>query len=40
MPLPKPFRRGYPHRIRQTHRYYAIGGANGTAITMVVVFVG
>jgi hypothetical protein len=37
-PSANPFGRGYPRRIGQTHRYYAIVGANGT--TMVMMFVG
>jgi hypothetical protein len=37
-PSPNPFGRGYTRPIGRIHRYYAIGGANGT--TMVVMFVG
>ncbi len=37
-PLANPFGRGYPRRIGQIHRYYAVVGANGT--TMVMMFVG
>jgi hypothetical protein len=39
VPLANFFGRGHPRRIGHIQRYHAVGGANGTIITMVVMFV-
>ncbi len=35
--MSNPFGIGYPRPIGSIHRYYAIGGANGTAMVVMVV---
>jgi hypothetical protein len=39
--LPNPFQRGFPCPIERIQRYHAVGGgANGTTMVMMFVFVG